>query len=62
MAWQTARVAEITDDFMREQMTRTDTTAALQAAGGVGLAAHRPSTTTAVTDVRVTTFSARPVA
>ena len=23
MAWQTARVAEITDDFMREQMTRT---------------------------------------
>jgi PKD repeat protein len=44
------------------QMTRTDTTAALQAAGGVGLAAHRPSTTTVVTDVRVTTFSARPVA
>ena len=44
------------------QMTRTDATAALQAAGGVGLAAHRPSTTTVVTDVRVTTFSARPVA
>jgi PKD repeat protein len=43
-------------------LTRTDTTAALQAAGAVGLAAHRPSATTAVTDVRFTSFSARPVA
>ena len=37
-------------------MTRTDTTAALQAAGGVGLAVHRPSGTTAATAVRFTAF------
>ncbi|MGY1741766.1 MULTISPECIES: PKD domain-containing protein [unclassified Blastococcus] len=35
------------------QLTRTDTTAALQAPGGVGLAAWRPSTNTAATAVRV---------
>jgi PKD repeat protein len=33
-------------------ISRTDTTAALQAPGGVGLAAHRPSGTTAATAVR----------
>jgi PKD repeat protein len=44
------------------QMTRTDTTAALQAAGGVGLAAHRPSGTTAATVVRFTGFTVTPVA
>jgi PKD repeat protein len=38
------------------QMTRADTTAALQAAGGVGLAVHRPSGTTAATAVRFTAF------
>jgi hypothetical protein len=43
-------------------MTRTDTTAALQAAGGVGLAAHRPSGTTAATVVRFTGFTVTPVA
>ena len=37
-------------------MTRTDTTAALQVAGGVGLLVHRPSGTTAVTAVRFTAF------
>jgi PKD repeat protein len=37
-------------------LTRTDTTGALQAAGGVGLAAHRPGGTTASVDVRVTSF------
>jgi hypothetical protein len=44
------------------QLSRTDTTAALQAAGGVGLNAHRPTGTTAVTAVRVTAFSVVPVA
>jgi hypothetical protein len=33
-------------------LSRTDTTAALQAPGGVGLAVHRPSDTTAATAVR----------
>jgi PKD repeat protein len=44
------------------QLSRTDTTAALQATGGVGLAVHRPSSTTAATAVRFTSFSAKPVA
>jgi PKD repeat protein len=38
------------------QLTRTDTTAALQVDGGIGLTAHRPSGTTAATAVRFTTF------
>ena len=38
------------------QRTWTDTTAALQAAGAVGLAVHRPSNTTAVTEVRFADF------
>jgi hypothetical protein len=37
-------------------LTRTDATAALQAAGGVGLMVHRPSGTTAATAVRFTAF------
>ena len=36
------------------QLVRTDTTAALQAAGAVGIAAYRPSSATAATAVRVT--------
>ncbi|MCW2706048.1 MAG: hypothetical protein JWQ37_4043 [Blastococcus sp.] len=44
------------------QMTRTDTTAALQVAGAVGLAAYRPGSNTSATSVRFTSFSARPVA
>jgi PKD repeat protein len=44
------------------QMTRTDSTAALQAAGSVGLSVHRPGSSTAATAVRFTAFSARPVA
>jgi PKD repeat protein len=43
-------------------ITRTDTTAGLQVAGGVGLAAHRPGGTTAATAVRVTAFTVTPVA
>jgi PKD repeat protein len=39
-------------------MVRNDTTAALQAAGSVGLLVHRPSGTTAVTSVRFTSFTA----
>ena len=39
------------------QLTRTDTTAALQVAGGLGLAVHRPSGTTAATAVRFTGFT-----
>ena len=39
------------------QMTRTDTTAGLQANGGVGLAVHRPSDTTANTSVRFSSFA-----
>ncbi|UOY04015.1 PKD domain-containing protein [Blastococcus sp. PRF04-17] len=38
------------------QMVRTDTTAALQASGGVGLTVHRPGGTTAATTVRFTSF------
>jgi phage gp45-like len=41
-------------------ITRTDTTAELQVAGGVGLAAHRPSGTTVATAVRVTAFTVAP--
>ncbi|MGY1809658.1 LamG-like jellyroll fold domain-containing protein [Blastococcus sp. SYSU D00669] len=41
-------------------ITRTDTTAGLQAAGGVGLAAHRPGSTTAAVDVRFTSFQVVP--
>ncbi|NYJ06259.1 beta strand repeat-containing protein [Petropleomorpha daqingensis] len=43
------------------QLTRTDTTVALQAPGGVGLGVHRPTGTTAVTDVRFTSFRVTPV-
>ncbi|NYJ06258.1 PKD domain-containing protein [Petropleomorpha daqingensis] len=39
-------------------ISRTDTTAALQTAGGVGLAVHRPSGTTATTAVRFSSFTA----
>jgi hypothetical protein len=38
------------------QMVRTDTTAALQSTGGVGLLVHRPSGTTAATTVRFASF------
>jgi PKD repeat protein len=41
-------------------ITRTDTTAELQVAGGVGLAAHRPSGTTAATAVRFAAFTVTP--
>jgi PKD repeat protein len=41
-------------------ITRTDTTAELQVAGGVGLAAHRPSGTTVATAVRLTAFTVAP--
>jgi PKD repeat protein len=41
-------------------ITRTDTTAELQAAGGVGIAAHRPSGTTVATAVRFTAFTVTP--
>ncbi|HEY0509272.1 MAG TPA: PKD domain-containing protein, partial [Blastococcus sp.] len=44
------------------QITRTDTTAALQVAGAVGLGAYRPTSNTTATSVRFTSFSARPVA
>ncbi|MGY1809585.1 PKD domain-containing protein [Blastococcus sp. SYSU D00669] len=44
------------------QLSRTDTTAALQAAGGVGLTVHRPGGTTAAVEVRFAGFTARPVA
>ncbi|MGY1761785.1 PKD domain-containing protein [Geodermatophilus sp. SYSU D00779] len=40
------------------QLVRTDTTAALQAPGSVGLAAYRPTSATASTAVRVTGFAA----
>jgi len=54
--------AEGTPEPATPSITRTDTTAALQAAGGVGLAAHRPGGTTASVDVRVTAFRVSPVA
>jgi hypothetical protein len=44
------------------QLVRTDTTAALQAPGAVGIAAYRPSSATAATAVRFTGFTVRPVA
>ncbi|SDF11888.1 PKD domain-containing protein [Blastococcus fimeti] len=43
------------------QLTRTDTTAALQAPGGVGLAAYRPTSNTAASAVRFTSFRVTPV-
>jgi hypothetical protein len=59
----TARVwASGTTEPANWQLSRTDTTAALQVGGSVGLAVHRPNATTAATDVRFTSFSARPVA
>jgi PKD repeat protein len=42
------------DEPATPTVDRTDTTAALQAPGGVGLTAHRPGGTTAVTAVRFT--------
>ncbi|MGK5114685.1 PKD domain-containing protein [Geodermatophilus sp. CPCC 205506] len=39
------------------QLVRTDSTAALQAPGGVGLAVHRPGGTTTATTVRFTTLA-----
>ncbi|MGY1664221.1 PKD domain-containing protein, partial [Geodermatophilus sp. SYSU D00705] len=42
------------------QLVRTDTTAALQAPGAVGLAAYRPTSATVATAVRVTAFAVRP--
>jgi hypothetical protein len=44
------------------QLTRTDTTAALQAAGAVGLGAYRPSSVTTATTVQFTSFAVRTVA
>ncbi|MGY1809583.1 LamG-like jellyroll fold domain-containing protein [Blastococcus sp. SYSU D00669] len=44
------------------QMTYGDATAAVQGSGGVGISAFRGSSTTAATQVRVTSFAARPVA
>lgn len=41
-------------------VSRTDTTAELQVAGGVGLAAYLPTGTTAATAVRITTFTVTP--
>ncbi|GAB3350740.1 PKD domain-containing protein [Modestobacter lapidis] len=41
------------------QLVRTDTTAGLQAAGGVGLAAYRPGSNTVATAVRFTAFDVR---
>ena len=43
-------------------ISRTDTTAALQANGALGLAAYRPGTNTTATTIRFSAFSARPVA
>lgn len=43
------------------QLSRTDTTAALQVPGGVGLAAYRPTSATAATAVRFTSFRVTPV-
>ncbi|MGY1773242.1 LamG-like jellyroll fold domain-containing protein [Blastococcus sp. SYSU D00813] len=43
-------------------LSRTDTTAALQGPGGVGLEAYLSGSATAAVPVRVTAFSARPVA
>ncbi|MGY1662947.1 radical SAM protein, partial [Geodermatophilus sp. SYSU D00705] len=43
------------------QLVRTDTTAALQAAGSVGISAYRPASATAATAVRVTSFAVTAV-
>ena len=43
------------------QLVRTDTTATLQAAGSVGLAAYTSGTATAPVAVRVTALEVRPV-
>ncbi|MGR7025345.1 PKD domain-containing protein [Geodermatophilus sp. URMC 62] len=43
-------------------LTRTDTTVSLQAAGAVGLSGYLSASATAPVPVRVTSFSARPVA
>jgi hypothetical protein len=43
-------------------ISRTDTTAELQVAGGVGLAAYLPTGTTAATAVRITAFTVTPAA
>ena len=40
------------------QIVRTDTSTALQPAGGLGLPVHRPSGTTAATTVRFSSFTA----
>jgi hypothetical protein len=42
-------------------LTRTDTTASLQTAGGVGLLAYLSSASPSAVAVRITDFSARPV-
>ncbi|WP_448624078.1 PKD domain-containing protein [Geodermatophilus sp. URMC 64] len=57
-----ARVWAGTAEPATWQLSRTDTTAVLQAAGAVGLAAYRTSSATAATAVRFTAFSAGPVA
>ncbi|MGY1618560.1 PKD domain-containing protein [Geodermatophilus sp. SYSU D00691] len=44
------------------QLVRTDTTAALQSPGGVGLNVYRPSANTVATTVRVTAFTVTPLA
>jgi PKD repeat protein len=44
------------------QLSRTDTTAGLQANGGIGLAVHRPSDSTATTAVRFSTLTVTAVA
>jgi hypothetical protein len=45
------------------QLTQAgDANAALQGSGGVGISAYRSTSSTAATQVRVTSFVARPVA
>jgi PKD repeat protein len=58
----TARVWTGATEPATWQMTRTDSTAALQANGSVGLTVHRPGNTTAATSVRFTAFTVTPVA
>jgi PKD repeat protein len=55
----TAKVWTGNSEPAAPQLTRTDTTAGLQAAGGVGLAAYRPGSNTVATAVRFRTFSVR---
>ncbi|UOX99768.1 PKD domain-containing protein [Blastococcus sp. PRF04-17] len=50
-----------TEEPSAASLTRTDTTAELQAAGGIGLLAHRPGGTTVATAVRFTGFLVTPV-